>query len=100
MACMLPAAEMTAAEKACCRQMAGNCGQGMQGSHPCCKTVVSKENPALLVSSQQEQQSTLAFVAVPQSEQIILPQLHEFQHPEQSHSPPLVPLSSIRILRI
>jgi hypothetical protein len=101
MACMLPDAEMTAAEKACCREMAGDCGKDMQtSSHSCCKTVVSKENPALLVSSHKAQHPTFVFVEIPASPQIGAHQSRELAHPERSHSPPLFPLSSIQILRI
>src|SRR6266704_2344921 len=38
MACLLPNAELTAAEKACCRQMAHQCDRaGMPKSHSCCQ---------------------------------------------------------------
>jgi hypothetical protein len=39
MACVVPNAEMTAAERECCKKMAGQCGDmGMAKSHPCCQT--------------------------------------------------------------
>lgn len=101
MACMLPDAQMTAAEKACCREMAGDCGKDMQtSSHSCCKTVVSKDNPALLVASHKGQYPTFVFVDLHASPQIAAPQSRELAHTERSHSPPLFPLSSIQILRI
>jgi hypothetical protein len=34
----LPNAQMSAAEMACCKKMAGDCHMGT-GQHPCCKTV-------------------------------------------------------------
>src|SRR6266852_8666586 len=43
MACAIPDAQLTAAEKECCKDMGGNCGQdalGMPMSHSCCKTSV------------------------------------------------------------
>ena len=43
MACAMPDAQLTAAEKQCCKDMGGDCGQGAAGmpmSHPCCKTSV------------------------------------------------------------
>ena len=41
----LPNAQMTAAEMACCKKMAGDCHMGM-GQHPCCKTVSTAPSPA------------------------------------------------------
>src|ERR1700747_3556577 len=43
MACAIPDAQLTAAEKQCCRDMSGDCQQdasGMPMSHSCCKTSV------------------------------------------------------------
>ena len=43
MACAVPDAQLTAAEKQCCKDMGGDCGQdasGMPMSHSCCKTSV------------------------------------------------------------
>src|SRR5580700_515057 len=38
-ACMLPGATLTPAERECCRHMAEQCGQGaMPASHSCCQT--------------------------------------------------------------
>ena len=43
MACAIPDAHLTAAEKQCCKDMSGDCGQdasGMPMPHSCCKTSV------------------------------------------------------------
>jgi hypothetical protein len=43
MSCAIPDAQLTAAEKQCCKDMGGDCGQvasGMPMSHSCCKTPV------------------------------------------------------------
>ena len=43
MACAIPNAQLTAAEKQCCKDMGGDCGQDasrMPMSHSCCKTSV------------------------------------------------------------
>src|SRR3984893_18180152 len=43
MACAIPDAQLTAAEKQCCKDMGGGCGQdasGMPMSPSCCKTSV------------------------------------------------------------
>ena len=38
MACMVPGAEMSTQERACCRTMKNQCGQmGMPASHGCCQ---------------------------------------------------------------
>src|SRR5258708_34002694 len=43
MACAIPDAQLTAAEKQCCKEMGGDCQQdasGMPMAHSCCKTSV------------------------------------------------------------
>jgi len=43
MACAVPDAQLTVAEKQCCKDMGGDCGQdasGMSMPHSCCKTSV------------------------------------------------------------
>jgi hypothetical protein len=45
MACAIPDAQLTAAEKQCCKDMSGNCQQnasGMAMPHSCCKTSVQR----------------------------------------------------------
>jgi hypothetical protein len=42
MACVVPKAAMTAAERECCKKMAGQCGDmGMAKSHPCCQVTAT-----------------------------------------------------------
>jgi hypothetical protein len=42
MACALPNVAMTAAERECCKRMAGQCGDmGMAKSHPCCQVTAT-----------------------------------------------------------
>jgi hypothetical protein len=42
MACALPDAAMTAAERECCKKMARQCGDmGMAKSHPCCQSTAT-----------------------------------------------------------
>jgi len=42
MACVVPNAAMTAAERECCKKMAGQCGDmGMAKSHPCCQVTAT-----------------------------------------------------------
>lgn len=44
----LPSQEMTQAEMACCKKMAGDCHMGV-GQHPCCKTSVSPNAPVATI---------------------------------------------------
>src|ERR1700681_1673219 len=55
MACALPNAAMTAAERDCCKKMAGQCGDmGMEKSHPCCQvTATPADFHALKTASSQ-----------------------------------------------
>ena len=49
MACTLPDAQMTPAERACCVQMQRNCvGMDMPASHPCCQKQVHTEQSAVV----------------------------------------------------
>jgi hypothetical protein len=42
MACAVPAAAMTPAERDCCKKMAEQCGDmGMAKSHPCCQSIAT-----------------------------------------------------------
>src|SRR5260370_8626789 len=73
MACAIPDAQLTAAEKQCCKDMGGDCQQdksGMPMPHSCCKTSVqpphdfrpsspfSPSAPYLLISA-------VAFLSIP-----------------------------------
>jgi hypothetical protein len=44
--CLVPNARMSAAEKACCQQMAGQCDMNMAGKHPCCQKIVQHHDDA------------------------------------------------------
>lgn len=46
----LPNPQMTQAEMACCKKMAGDCRMGV-GQHPCCKTASSIPSPLALLQS-------------------------------------------------
>jgi hypothetical protein len=55
MACVVPNAAMTAAERECCKKMAERCGDmGMAKSHPCCQvTATPADFHALKTASSQ-----------------------------------------------
>src|SRR5947209_20002878 len=68
MACVLPNAAMTAAERECCKKMARQCGDmGMAKSHPCCQSTATPADFHALktASSQLHHVSLILFHAVP-----------------------------------
>lgn len=71
-ACVLPGAEMTSAERECCKKMAEQCGDmGMAKSHPCCKaTAMPADFHALKTASLQTDHVSLVLsYALPLSAQ-------------------------------
>jgi hypothetical protein len=100
MACTLPSALLTPAERACCRQMASQCGDTqMPSSHSCCKSVVPGGQRALAKTPPQAvyQAQFLSLVTVVLSH---FPQSTSLPFLAISHSPPEAPPSSPFILRI
>jgi len=102
MACMVPNAEMSTQERACCRTMKDQCGQmEMPASHGCCqKTPPSVHDNAL-------DTKTIAFhpVIVPviwlTAFELVNPNPAVIGRVEHSdYSPPKLPPSTISILRI
>jgi hypothetical protein len=72
MACVVPNAAMTAAERECCKKMAGQCGDmGMAKSHPCCQTTATPADFHALktASSQLDHVSLVLFHALPPTAQ-------------------------------
>jgi hypothetical protein len=68
MACALPDAAMTAAERECCKKMARQCGDmGMAKSHPCCQSTATPADFHALktASSQLHHVSLILFHALP-----------------------------------
>src|SRR6266705_895979 len=73
MACTVPGATMTAAERDCCKRMAEQCGHsGMAKSHGCCQPQVSPNHfHALKAPSSQLDHSSLELHAQPVALQAI-----------------------------
>jgi hypothetical protein len=106
MACLLPVAQLTQEEKACCRSMAGMCDEmGKNSSHSCC-VKVRTNNPSYVIakagssSVQQLPVTPLLFAAVhsavPTAAMLIFMPT-EFGYPP-GHSPPGLPdLIALRI---
>src|SRR5206468_8019782 len=66
-ACVLPGAPMTSAERECCKKMAEQCGDmGMAKSHPCCKVSATPADFHALktASSQLDHVSLVLFQAL------------------------------------
>jgi hypothetical protein len=102
MACMLPSGVLTAEEKACCREMADQCGHDrMPPSHSCCKTITPPDERAVAKSSfdlnYQVQVLSLPQAIIQVAE---LPQHVLAVSAILSHSPPEAQPFSIDILRI
>ena len=95
--CLLPGRAMTAAERACCEQMAKMCGAGhMPQSHSCCQQVARPGNTSILVAHYQlapALQVTVASLAPSTSPEFTLP------GPAVDHPPPDSPPGS-SVLRI
>ena len=72
MACAVPNAAMTAAERECCKKMAEKCGDmGMAKSHPCCQSTATPADFHALktASSQLDHVSLVLSYALPLTSQ-------------------------------
>jgi hypothetical protein len=102
MACMVPNAEMSAQERACCRMMKNQCGQmEMPASHGCCqKAPPSVHDNALGTKAAALHPDVVPVVWLAVSE-LVNPASAVIGWVEHSdYSPPKPPLSTISILRI
>jgi hypothetical protein len=106
MACLLPIAQLSQEEKACCRGMAGMCGEmGKNSSHSCC--VKAKANNPSYVVAKASSTLTPQFSVIPfsctASRRIVPAATPPGSTPGEngsppSHSPPNLPdLIAIRI---
>jgi 3-methyladenine DNA glycosylase AlkC len=105
MACLVPAAAMTAAERDCCKRMAEECGKaGMPQSHSCCQTTTVPDHMAAIKSSSDmNSQHPTLFVAYAISPELTIAVVSEFGSSPWAadiHSPPVSPHVAISILRI
>ena len=105
MACVVPNAAMTAAERECCKKMAGQCGDmGMAKSHPCCQvTATPADFHALKMASSQFHHVSLVLLhALPPTAQtdayVSLAQWSS--RVSCTHSPPGLESLNTTILRI
>src|SRR3989475_2032644 len=103
MACALPAMAMTAAERDCCKRMAGECGKkGM--SHSCCQTTTVPDHLPAIKSSSDVSSRHLALVLVhalpPIPTVATMPESGSSVQVVDIHSPPVSPPVAVSILRI
>jgi hypothetical protein len=105
MACLVPSEEMTAAERDCCRQTAGDCGamRGMQ-SHSCCAKTVNPALSNIAVSPARvtvSPSNVLDHIALPQGLDLNNNSLSSVRWRFGTHSPPPIePPRSATVLRI
>lgn len=99
MACLLPVAQLTKEEKACCRDMGGMCDDmGKNASHSCCVKVQTHNSPYLIAKAassrvQQLPAKPLIFAASYSSvttAAILASAPTEYGYPP-GHSPPSLP---------
>ena len=103
MACLIPDAQLSEAEKACCRQMANQCGKmEMPNGHSCCETTVKPQQSAMLkpVPTLSDHRIVLdivpaAIAASPEQAQAVYSTIRALRHP-----PPAAHAPTIEILRI
>jgi hypothetical protein len=105
MACLIPAIAMTAAERDCCKRMAGHCGhKGKVRSHSCCQTIAVPDHFAAIKSlSVVNGQHPPMFVAYNVHPGLTIPTVPEFGSALLAvdiHSPPDSPAVVVSVLRI
>jgi len=104
MACVIPAATMSAAERDCCKRMGPECGKGMAKSHSCCQTETVPNHLPAIKSSSDVNSSHLALVlahALPPIPIVTtMPESGSSPWAPDIHSPPVSPPVTISILRI
>jgi hypothetical protein len=103
MACLAPDAQLTDAEKACCREMANQCGDmGKAGDHSCCQTSVQHHDAAVVKDAFHTSfPNASAQVASLPPLPMALGSISSTFVPEQlRHPPPAFASPSIEILRI
>jgi len=105
MACLVPAAAMTEAERDCCKRMAHDCGSsGMMNSHSCCQSTTVPSHLATIKSSFDGNSMHLGLVfahAFPSMLRIATsPEVGSSPWAADIHSPPISPPVGISVLRI
>jgi hypothetical protein len=100
--CLVSNGQMTAAEKACCKKMAGQCDMSGSGLHSCCRKVVQHHDDAELKDSPSAAASpvTLQMAALGSDCFLEMPVLSFILHEVVTQPPHSPPSPSIEILRV
>ncbi len=85
MVCLVPTATLTAAERECCKHMAGECDKaGMGGSHSCCQRYAGPEDLNLVKAKPTQVKPDLgmiAYLAPAGVQPVFVPDLQTFDFP-------------------
>jgi hypothetical protein len=102
MACMVPTAEMSTQERACCRMMKNQCGQmAMPVSHSCCqKTPPSVHDSALDTKTVAVHPVAITATWLAVSEMLNPTSVIAGWVEHSDYSPPKPPPSTVSVLRI
>ena len=102
MACMVPDAQMSTQERACCRMMKNQCGQmEMPASHGCCqKTPRSVHDSALDTKAMTFNPVVVTFIWLAASDLVNPASTVTEWVDHADYSPPISPTATISILRI
>lgn len=104
MACALPNAQLSSAERACCKQMKNECGSmGMPASHGCCHKEVSavdQRNAMIQAQSTSVQIDLTAIAGLPPAILLTLPVSKSDLAQRPASTLPQSPPPAISILRI
>jgi hypothetical protein len=102
MACMVPNAEMSTQERACCRMMKNQCGQmGMPASHGCCQKTPPSVHDSALDTKAVMFQPILVPVVWLAAVELVKPTSTVIGWVEHAdYSPPNSPPSTISVIRI
>ena len=101
MACMLPGAQLTVEERACCRTMQDQCGQmEMPASHGCCHKAPLTVYDRALARNTEVQHLDLVPVLWLTPSEVLTAESFVIRWADHDYSPPQSPPSNISILRI
>lgn len=104
MVCLVPTATLTAAERECCKQMAGQCDKaGMGGSHSCCERSATPEDLNFVTAKPSRvgpDFGTIALLPPVSAQPVLVADLPAIEFSSAIHGPPESPPASISVLRI
>lgn len=104
-ACLMPAEMLTAPERECCKQMAGECGsRGIPNSQPCCWRLAGPDYSSFFAPDSQHDLGDLVVVAtggvLASAHTLIADSTAHVRWLEGVHGPPESPPITVFVLRI